>query len=100
MVVKITKFPPGKAEGADDLRRWGFNRLLGGSGVKGGELRSRPDMADRWLSASAPKRAPTSTPKRRKKKYARKHKASVIANSPEAMAAVGHTNGSPPWEGE
>ena len=30
---KITKLPPGKAYGADDLRKWSDNRATGRSGV-------------------------------------------------------------------
>jgi hypothetical protein len=31
--VKVTKCPPGKAKGADDLRLWGQRRMVGRSGV-------------------------------------------------------------------
>ena len=32
-MVKITKCPPGEAEGARDLQEWGSRRLVGRSGV-------------------------------------------------------------------
>jgi hypothetical protein len=35
IMVTITKLPPGKARGADDLQRWGTRRLAGRSGVHG-----------------------------------------------------------------
>lgn len=38
--VKITKLPPGKAYGSDDLRAWSSNRAVGASGVKPNRTRS------------------------------------------------------------
>jgi len=56
--VKITKLPPGKALGADDLRRWAHQRLRGRSGVPmtkrekklAGKHDEPKDAAARWLA--------------------------------------------------
>jgi hypothetical protein len=39
MNVKITKLPPGEAEGARDLQTWAFRRSTGRSGVPLNERR-------------------------------------------------------------
>lgn len=49
-MVKITKLPPGEAEGARDLRDWGHRRQLGRSGVRKEKTKAQLDMADRWLA--------------------------------------------------
>lgn len=58
MTVRITKCPPGKALGADDLQRWAHQRLRGRSGVpltrkekKLAAARSEAeDATARWLA--------------------------------------------------
>jgi hypothetical protein len=60
MTIKITKLPPGKAIGADDLQRWAHQRLRGRSGVplskrerKIAAARSEDeDATAKWLAAA------------------------------------------------
>jgi hypothetical protein len=52
--VKVTRLPPGKAIGCDDLQRWGKQRLLGRSGVPKSKaerkLAEREDPTAYWLA--------------------------------------------------
>jgi hypothetical protein len=53
--VKVTKCPPGRALGCDDLQQWASNRSAGRSGVRSSredrkKLAERRDDADRWLA--------------------------------------------------
>jgi hypothetical protein len=63
-VMKITKLPPGEAEGARDLQTWASRRSTGWSGVplnrKDFKQRQwkRRDRAQRYLDAVDKKRGP------------------------------------------
>jgi hypothetical protein len=56
--VKVTKCPPGRALGCDDLQRWASSRSAGRSGVRSSRedreklkaWRPNLDAADRWLA--------------------------------------------------
>ena len=51
--VAVTKLPPGKAEGADDLAHWAHRRATGKSGVPT-ELSLRRANRDRHAAADHP----------------------------------------------
>jgi hypothetical protein len=48
--MKITKFPPGEAQGARDLQTWSSRRAAGRTGVPCARDEPKPDAADRWLA--------------------------------------------------
>jgi hypothetical protein len=53
-MVKITKLPPGKAKGADDLQRWSRQRTAGRSGVpderkEEKRLHQQKQRREKWL---------------------------------------------------
>ena len=60
-MVEITKCPPGKAKGADDLKTWGHRRAAGQSGVppskrKGKKSPSKRAKSKKWWAKKGGRR--------------------------------------------